>query len=159
MQQIIEGFYKAFSRLDAEGMAQFYHREVVFEDPAFGQLKGERAANMWRMLCESQKDKPFTVTFSEVWAEGDRGGASWEAVYTFGKQKRRVHNRIKARFWFRDGQIIRHEDRFPLSRWAAQALGWQGWLLGWTPFFRQKMQAQSNKMLDRFEAKRKEGGG
>ena len=37
-----------------------------------------------------------------------------------------VLNRIDARFTFRDGKIIRHEDSFDLWKWAGQALGMKG---------------------------------
>lgn len=59
MKNIIENFYEAFANLDAETMVSYYHDDIVFEDPAFGILKGNRAKNMWRMLCESQKNKDF----------------------------------------------------------------------------------------------------
>ena len=55
MNELITKFYESFTNLDAEGMASCYHPEIVFEDPAFGKLEGSRAANMWRMLCESQQ--------------------------------------------------------------------------------------------------------
>ena len=54
-QDLIEKFYSAFARLDEETMVECYSDQVKFEDPAFGVLKGERAKNMWRMLCKSQK--------------------------------------------------------------------------------------------------------
>ncbi len=55
MKSVIEKFYQAFEELDAESMIECYHNEIIFEDPAFGVLKGEKAKNMWRMLCDSQK--------------------------------------------------------------------------------------------------------
>ena len=154
MTTIIQQFYTSFSQLDAEGMAQCYHDDVLFEDPAFGQLQGERAKNMWRMLCESQKDKDFRVEFSDIRMDGERGFARWEAFYTFGKTGRKVHNKIDAKFCFQDGKIIEHLDYFNLHLWAGQAMGLQGTLIGWTSFFRKKLQAQTNRMLDKFEQKR-----
>lgn len=50
MKSIIEKFYQAFENFDAEGMIEYYHNEIKFEDPAFGVLRGEKAKNMWRML-------------------------------------------------------------------------------------------------------------
>ncbi|WP_299159185.1 nuclear transport factor 2 family protein [uncultured Tenacibaculum sp.] len=46
MKTIIENFYKAFSKIDAEAMVQCYHEDIVFNDPAFGTLKGDKAKNM-----------------------------------------------------------------------------------------------------------------
>ncbi|MEL6669412.1 MAG: nuclear transport factor 2 family protein [Bacteroidota bacterium] len=149
---LIQDFYEAFARLDAEAMGQCYHDDVVFHDPAFGELRGERARNMWRMLCSNQQGKDFRLTFSDVQANGDQGSAKWEAQYDFSKTGRRVHNKIQAQFRFQDGLIIEHRDHFSLHRWAGQALGFQGQLLGWTGFFKNKLQLQTNRLLDKFSA-------
>ncbi len=151
MKNIIENFYTAFANLDAEGMVACYHKEVVFEDPAFGLLKGEKAMNMWRMLCDSQKGKDFVVKFSNIEADNQEGHVDWEAFYTFSKTGRKVHNRIKAEFKFQDGKIIEHIDKFDLYRWSRQAFGFTGFLMGWTPFFKKKLIIQTNKLLSKFE--------
>tara|TARA_R110002072_G_scaffold261258_2_gene419961 strand:- start:23227 stop:23709 length:483 start_codon:yes stop_codon:yes gene_type:complete len=150
-QGTIEKFYTAFQNLDAEKMVANYHNDIVFEDPAFGTLKGEKAKNMWRMLCESQKGKDFRVEFSKVEYDGKIGRANWEAFYTFSKTGRKVHNVIYAEFEFLDGKIIRHIDTFNLYRWSKQAMGFKGFLLGHTAFFRKKLNAQTNYMLSKFE--------
>lgn len=152
-ENCIATFYKAFKELDAETMVSCYHEEVQFEDPAFGILDGARAKNMWRMLCSSQQGKDFIVTISDISCENQAGKAHWEAFYTFGKTGRKVHNKIDAKFELKDGKIIRHTDRFSLYRWAKQAFGISGLLLGWTPFFRKKLQRQTNRLLDKFEQK------
>jgi len=154
MNVLIENFYEAFSSLDGETMAQCYHKDILFHDPAFGILKGERAKNMWRMLCESQKNKDFRIEYSGVESSNDEGKAQWEAWYTFSRTGREVHNRIDAEFKFQDGKIISHIDRFNLYRWSRQALGTKGLLIGWTPFFRKKLNAQTNKLLSNFEKSR-----
>ncbi|MEO0330845.1 MAG: nuclear transport factor 2 family protein, partial [Bacteroidota bacterium] len=46
-QQIIQRFYTAFQQLDPEKMVAYYDDDILFEDPAFGQLRGEQARNMW----------------------------------------------------------------------------------------------------------------
>ena len=151
MKKTIEKFYQAFHQLDAETMAECYHPEVVFEDPAFGVLHGERAKNMWRMLCHSQKGKDFKITFSNIKSDGTTGSANWEAFYKFSQTGRDVHNIITASFEFKDGKIIKHTDHFNLHTWAKQAMGFKGWLLGGTSFFKKKLNAQTNKLLDKFE--------
>jgi ketosteroid isomerase-like protein len=152
-KDLINQFYSAFANLDAEGMTSCYHKEVVFEDPAFGILKGERAGNMWRMLCQSQKGKDFVVTFSEVEVSEGKGSARWESKYTFSKTGRKVHNKIYAQFEFSEGKIIKHTDKFDLKKWAKQAMGFKGALLGGTAFFKNKLQQQTNGMLAKFESK------
>jgi len=153
MESVIENFYKAFSNLDAEGMAACYHKDIIFEDPAFGILKGQRAVNMWRMLCESQKGKNFRVEYSGVEFENDLGKAHWEAFYTFSKTSRKVHNIIEAEFRFKEGKIIQHDDHFDLYRWSRQAIGLAGYLIGWTSFFKKKLNTQTNRLLTKFEKK------
>jgi len=151
MQKLIHKFYQAFEKLDAETMTSCYHNDVVFEDPAFGVLKGEKAKNMWRMLCTSQKGKNFIVKASKIEANNKNGTAHWEAHYTFSKTGRKVHNIIDAKFEFKDGKIIKHTDYFNLHNWAKQALGFKGLLLGGTNFFKKKLNVQTNQLLSRFE--------
>ncbi|WP_375235985.1 nuclear transport factor 2 family protein [Winogradskyella sp.] len=121
MKDLVTKFYTAFKNLDAEAMAECYHEDVVFTDPAFGTLQGEHAKNMWRMLCDSQKGKEFKVTFSDISSNGNSVKANWEAIYNFSKTGRKVHNKIAAKFEFKDGLIIKHSDIFNLHKWAAQA--------------------------------------
>ncbi len=155
MENLIKKFYQSFEQLDAEGMASCYHSDIEFEDPAFGILKGEKAKNMWRMLCDSQKRKDFKVIFSAIKANEHEGVAHWEAFYTFSKTGKKVHNIIEAKFEFKDGKIIKHTDQFDLYRWAKQALGFQGVILGWSSFFKNKLNAQTNYLLSKFEEKAK----
>ena len=153
MKNVIEKFYTAFSNLDADTMVSCYHDDIIFEDPAFGVLKGERAKNMWRMLCESQKNKDFQVTYSNISVSDDKGSASWEAFYTFSKTGRKVHNTIAATFEFKDGKIIKHTDAFNLYKWSKQALGLKGFVLGRTKYFSNKLKTQTNRLLDKYEKK------
>lgn len=143
-------FYQAFKNLDAEAMVALYSDDVVFSDPAFGTLKGERAKNMWRMLIESQKGKEFIVNFEII----SNDTVQWEAHYTFSQTNRQVHNKIQANLKLKDGKITEHKDAFNLHSWATQALGFKGWLLGGTAFFRKKLQSQTNHLLNKYEAKR-----
>ncbi|MBL4593667.1 MAG: nuclear transport factor 2 family protein [Flavobacteriales bacterium] len=151
MQKLVETFYQAFEKLDAETMIDCYHKEVIFRDPAFGVLRGEKAKNMWRMLCESQKGKKFIIETSNIKANDKKGSAHWEAYYNFSKTGRKVHNIIEATFEFEDGKIITHNDHFNLHKWAKQALGIKGVLIGGTSFFQKKIISQTNQLLINFE--------
>ncbi|HEX6038124.1 nuclear transport factor 2 family protein [Longimicrobium sp.] len=147
---LIDRFYAAFAARDAAGMAACYHPDVVFTDPAFGELRGAQARAMWAMLVERGKD--LDVTWSDVHADDATGRAHWEARYTFSASGRRVHNRIDAEFAFRDGLIARHADRFGFWPWARQALGPAGLLLGWTPMLRNKVRATARAGLEKYMA-------
>jgi len=153
VKKLIETFYNAFKILDAETMVSCYHEAIVFEDPAFGILRGDRAKNMWRMLCESQKGKGFKIEFSNIEANEVIGTAHWEAFYTFSKTGRKVHNIIQAHFQFKDGKIITHTDDFNLYQWSKQAFGLKGILLGRTKLFKKKLNSQTNHLLLKFEKK------
>ena len=147
---LVVRFYEAFQKLDAEAMARCYADDVVFDDPAFGELHGPAARDMWRMLTGRAQD--FSLTFSDVQADDHVGRASWTATYVFGQTGRTVVNRIGARFVFRDGLIAEHRDSFDLWRWARQALGLKGLLLGWTPLVRRAVRAQARSALDAYRA-------
>ncbi|WP_296384274.1 nuclear transport factor 2 family protein [Winogradskyella sp.] len=155
MEGLIEKFYKAFSNLDANAMESCYHKDIVFQDPAFGVLKGERAIAMWQMLCESQKGKNFKVVSSNINANEANGSAHWEAFYNFSKTGRKVHNKIDAKFQFKDGLIIKHTDHFSLHKWASQAMGIKGLLFGGMGFFKAKLQKQTNYLLSKYMEEKK----
>ncbi|WP_299361931.1 nuclear transport factor 2 family protein [Winogradskyella sp.] len=155
MKNTIQTFYKAFNDLDADTMCSFYHEDIVFEDPAFGILKGNKAKAMWHMLCESQKGKNFKVEVSNIKADSNTGSAHWEAFYNFSQTKRKVHNRIDAKFEFKDGLIINHKDDFSLHLWARQAFGIKGLLFGGMGFFKSKLNTQTNRLLEKYMKEKK----
>ena len=144
--ELITKFYQSFADKNVEGMIACYHDEIQFEDPAFGKLMGEDAKKMWRVLMKRSKGE-IEITFSNVVANEKTGSANWEAKYVFSQTKRKVVNVISAQFEFKDGKIFRHKDHFDLWKWSRQALGWKGYLLGWSSFMKKKMQQQSRKLL------------
>ncbi len=150
MKTIIDTFYKAFTNLDANTMVSCYHDDIIFEDPAFGILKGERAKAMWQMLCQSQKGKDFKVVVSDIKGNAINGSAHWEAYYTFSKTGRKVHNKIDAEFVFKEGLIIKHTDKFNLHNWAKQAMGLKGLMVGGTGYFSNKLKSQTNYLLSKY---------
>lgn len=150
---LIEKFYTSFASNDIEGMLDCYHPNVQFEDPAFGKLQGDRAKNMWRMLLITGKGNT-KVTYSNVKADEKTGAANWRAEYIFSQTGRNVINHVSAKFEFKDGKIIKHTDHFNLHTWAKQAMGTTGLLLGWTSFFKGKLQKRTNGLLDKFEKNR-----
>jgi ketosteroid isomerase-like protein len=145
---LIHRFYDSFAALDAAGMQACYHPDVVFRDPAFGELRGAQAGAMWAMLTGRASD--LQVSATDVQADDVRGRAHWDAHYTFGQTGRKVLNRIDAEFEFRDGLIVRHTDTFDFWAWARQALGPTGLLLGWTPVLRNKVRSTARAGLEKY---------
>lgn len=142
----IERFYDAFARHDGDAMAACYAPDVTFRDPAFGELHGAEAGDMWRMLTGRAQDLSVTL------AEHDERSAHWLADYTF-NTGRHVHNDVRASFAFdADGRITEHEDRFSFHAWSRQALGPVGLLLGWTPLLHKKVRSQARGQLEAFRA-------
>lgn len=127
--ELIDRFYQAFQRQDAEAMAACYADDVLFCDPVFHDLKGRDAGDMWRMLCA--RAKQFSLTYEVLEANEQQGCARWVATYLFSQTGNMVENHIEARFRFAGGKIVEHRDHFDLWRWSRQALGTKGVLLGW----------------------------
>lgn len=156
-EQIIEEFYSGFAEGSSTTMNSCYHTEAVFQDPVFGLLTGADVLDMWEMLIQKSKGQ-LEIRFSNVQSHDSFGSADWNAVYNFSSTNRRVQNFIHAEFEFKDGLIIKHTDQFDLYNWSKQALGLKGLLLGWTPFFKTKIQQQAVQSLRRFqESKEKRG--
>lgn len=146
----MDDFYGAFARLDAEGMCAQYAPAVHFWDPVFLDLHGDQARSMWRMLCGRAKD--LRVTHEVLEATETTAKARWIANYTF-NTGRAVENRIEATMELSGGLITKHTDRFDLYRWARQALGPTGLLLGWTPMVQGRIRRTARQGLDAFTAK------
>ena len=129
--EMIRGLYAAMDRHDGEAMARLYDPEGTFSDPAFGELSGAEAGDMWRMLTSRAED--LSVELAEHSADSETGTARWIARYTFTRTGRPVVNDVRAVFTFRDGRITEHRDSFPFWGWARQALGPAGLVLGLPP--------------------------
>ncbi len=152
MKELITTFYSAFAKADWQTMANCYHEDAEFSDPAFRILKGKEVAAMWRMLIERSKGN-ISISFTNVVADEHRGSAEWVARYQFSATGRNVINRVHAEFEFKDGKISKHTDQFNMHKWASQAMGLKGKLLGWLPFFREKVQKTARKSLEQFMTK------
>lgn len=149
--ELVSQFYNALAARDGDAMAACYHDDIVFEDPAFGELSGSDPGDMWRMLCSSDTDLAVTHTLGAV--TETTASANWVAKYTFTATGRAVTNNVAASMKFRDGKIIDHRDVFDFWEWSSQALGAPGKFLGWTPFLKAKVQKTTRENLDTFQAK------
>jgi ketosteroid isomerase-like protein len=146
-KQLIEKFYSSFAAGDAEGMVSCYTDDIVFKDPAFRELKGDDAKNMWRMLLKTPGIK---ITTHNITADDITGSADWIAEYTFSLTGKAVINKVHADFIFSNGKIVKHTDYFSFWRWATQAFGIKGLLLGWMPFMKNKVREQALIRLRKF---------
>ncbi len=147
-EQLIQNFYTCFQQKDYKGMQACYADEATFSDAVFKNLNAAQVKAMWEMLISKGKD--MRLEFSQVSANENTGKAHWDAYYTFSATGNKVINRIDATFIIKDGKIVQHIDHFDFYTWAKQALGFKGFLLGWTSFLRNKVTAQAMKNLDSF---------
>ena len=148
-KQLVERFYTAFQQLDYKTMQDCYSDDAVFNDPAFGLLQGEEVKAMWEMLCKRAKD--FSLVYSNIGLlDEEYATCNWTATYIFSATGRKVVNKITAHLRIQNGKIIEHSDAFKLSKWAAQALGFNGILLGWTGFMKRKIRKNARKGLTNF---------
>lgn len=147
---LIDRFYDAFDRGDAATMASCYTSDARFSDPVFTDLRGEEPGAMWRMLTGRSSDLSIELVDRAV-ATGT-GSARWIARYTFGQTGRPVVNDVRSTFRFAAGLIADQRDEFDFPRWARQALGTTGLLLGWTPFLRDRVRRTARTSLDSFMA-------
>jgi ketosteroid isomerase-like protein len=152
----INRFYNAFALLDAETMATCYADNVQFQDEAFTLNGKAETMAMWNMLVSTTKSKPeskqaWNLVVSGVQADANKGQAHWDASYLFSSTGRKVLNKIDAEFTFNDaGLIATHRDRFNVWTWSRQALGMPGLLLGWTPFFHNKIRTTAMGNLAKY---------
>lgn len=144
-ETLINQFYTAFKNKDVKTMQDCYADTAVFNDAVFQNLDAAAVRSMWEMLIRSGKD--MRVEFTGVSADGANGKAEWTAWYTFSATGNKVENRISASFIFENGKIISHTDAFNFYRWARQALGLPGLLLGWTPFLKNKIRKRAANNL------------
>lgn len=150
--ELIKTFYTAFANLNAEQMISCYSDNVIFYDPAFGDLYGNDAKKMWRMLIDKSEGN-LKITYSNVTATESSGSAEWVAEYTFSQTGRKVINPINAKFEFWDGKIIKHTDSFDFYKWTKQALGVKGYLLGWTGFMKKQVRKFALSSLVQYSPK------
>lgn len=144
-QQIITAFYTAFQQQDYKTMQSFYADTATFSDAVFRNLSAQEVRAMWQMLITRGKD--FELTFKDVTDHGKTTTAIWIATYTFSATGRKVTNHIHATFEIENGKIIRHTDQFSFYKWARQALGLPGILLGWSPILKNKIRKTARQNL------------
>jgi ketosteroid isomerase-like protein len=147
-EQLIQHFYTSFQRKDVQAMQDCYAVDATFSDPVFTNLNAAEVRSMWAMLLKSGKD--MRIEFKNIKSNEDGATTEWDAWYTFSTTGNKVHNSIKASFLIGNGKIIKHTDHFDFYRWARQALGLTGILLGWTSFLRNKISTTAKKNLKSF---------
>lgn len=144
----IEIYFEAFQNKDFKTMQHCYAHNAHFYDPVFEHLNAFEVAKMWEMLLKNASD--MSIEYSIIGEKEHRVWANWEATYTFSLTGRKVLNKVSSEFFLENGKIINQKDSFNFYKWAIQVFGSQGRLLGWTVFFKQKVQNTAQKNLKKF---------
>jgi ketosteroid isomerase-like protein len=147
---LLERFYRGIQDADITAVRACYAPNVVYSDPVFGELRGERAIAMWDMFFA--REDPPRVTYGDLAADDLSGSGRWEASYVFSKTGRPVRNAITSQFRFAEHRIVEQRDSFSVHRWAAMALGPVGRLAGWSPPLRWAVHKETVRLLDRHQA-------
>ena len=148
--ELLQRFYSAFDAHDGDAMAACYAPSATFTDPVFVGLRDGEPGAMWQMLTSRSKD--LRVELKESEADEARGSARWIATYTFAQTGRKVVNDVRSTFRFEDGLIVDQRDEFDFRRWAGQALGLSGKVLGGTPIIRNAVRGKARAGLAAFRA-------
>ena len=149
-EELIRHFYTSFQNKDVKAMQNCYADDATFSDPVFTNLDAKQVRSMWAMLIKSGKD--MKIEFKNILGDETGGSAEWDAYYTFSATGNKVVNRVKASFIIENGKITKHIDNFNFYRWAKQALGFTGLVLGWTTFLRNKISTKAKGNLETFMA-------
>ena len=149
-REVVERLYRCFATRDGDGMAACYADVAHFSDPVFPYFDGPGVRAMWRMLLGRSRGLDSTVDGLDV--TGDRAVARWTARYTFAATGRPVVNRVTSTITVAGERITHQRDDFDFHRWARQALGVTGLLLGWTPLVRNKVRRMAAANLATFQA-------
>jgi len=126
-------------------MQDCYVGDAYFSDPVFPNLNAAEVKKMWEMFCVNGQF--ISLEFQNIKAEDHKGSAEWIATYVFSSTGRTVKNHIFAHFIFENNKIRQHADDFNFYTWAKQAFGLSGILLGWTPFFKNKVRLAARNNL------------
>ena len=129
-------------------MQKLYADDVRFSDEVFIDLAANEVRAMWEMLIRRGKDLELSYEILE--SDAETCLARWVARYSFSNSGNKVVNVIHARFHVKNGLITDHRDAFDFHRWAGQALGLYGKLLGWTSWMRRKVQRTAREGLSAF---------
>lgn len=145
---VAQRFYAALAARDWRTVGSLYADDAVFSDSVFTHLNAEQVRAMWHMLLTSSSD--LAIVYEVLKDTPLEAQVRWTATYTFSRTGRKVVNVITGTLQLRDGKVIKHVDTFDFHRWARQALGPVGLMLGWLRGFRAKVQAGAMERLESF---------
>jgi hypothetical protein len=146
--EIAKAFYEAMDKRNTTEMNRFYADSLQFSDPVFPKLNATETKAMWDMLVG--RSKSIRIEHTVLESGPKHVIVNWIARYNFSKTGRPVANNITTRMDIENNSIVLQKDTFDLYAWSKQALGIQGYLLGWTSFMQNKIRATAQENLKTF---------
>jgi hypothetical protein len=126
--------------------------------PIFPKLEGVQIKSVWSMIMAGARD--FSVHYEILSFDETHVRVSWTALNRFSATNRPVKNQVMTELMLssptpggNEGKILSQSDVFDFYRWARQALGMPGTLLGWMPWFQKQIQTKSSEKLASFRIK------
>jgi len=117
--ELINRFYTAFQKRDADAMNACYAPGIRFSDPVFGALEDDRAWAMWKMLAGRSAGLELTYQVGAV--DDSTGNATWQ------DEVRLLPDRPQGRQPHQLQVLVRERpDRSPGGHLRSLALGLDG---------------------------------
>lgn len=154
--EVAERFYSAFAKRDGDTMAACYAPTCEFSDPVFVGLLDDEVRDMWRMLTERAQD--FSLEYKILNADEQTACVLWVARYRVSTTGNQVINHVNTLMKFEKGLIKRQKDTFDLYKWASQALGLLGKLLGWSSMVQNGIRESAREGLSQWRAAKNTNG-
>ncbi|ARU92149.1 hypothetical protein SCLARK_001685 [Spiroplasma clarkii] len=146
-KEVVVKFFTALSKGDWKLMNNLYSKDVAFSDTVFGELNYSQITNLWEMLLTENPD--LSANFKIV-EDGEVVKVQWVMVSKFGQKHRKVILNILSTLEVSKGKIIKHNDHFDFKKWAKQALGIIGWMLGSKQSFKNRIKEEAFIKLNSF---------
>ncbi|ESQ14937.1 MAG: nuclear transport factor 2 family protein [Thiohalocapsa sp. PB-PSB1] len=142
---LLKRLFTALDQHQPHNMTNCYAVNAHFKDIAFDLDGRPQIQAMWEMVTGVED---LHAVFEILHADDTSGRARVVDTYTYTATGHPVRNEISSSFIFRDGLIVRQEDRCNALSWGIQALGPVQGLLSWLAPWKRREMAMSK--LDEF---------
>jgi len=144
-KNVITGLYNAYKERNPELMASFYTEDASFKDEIFGEVTGQEIPKVWEVVHSTTSN--FYLYFHIVNVNKNLATVNSQLSYTFKHTGRKIDISITSIFRFENGKIRHQVDEYSLWKWASQAFGVSGFLLGWNPKFKNKIRQSAQNTI------------
>lgn len=141
---IVKEFYEALSTGDFHAIQSFYSPEATYQDEIVT-LKGNEVFSHWFMMC--REDFKTKAELIEIKENQNIVTTKWTIDYLLVPTGRRIFLEEEGYFYFNDGVIAAHRDKFDIYSFTKQGFGMLGYLIGWTSWAQNRLRKQAKKTI------------